>query len=99
MLADPRSQSLVTNFAGQWLFLRNIARIQPDPAAFPNFDDNLRDALRQETELLIESMLREDKSVGDAAGRGLHLRQSAARRALRHRGHLRQRVPARAGER
>ena len=63
MLADPRSQSLVTNFAGQWLFLRNIARIQPDPAAFPNFDDNLRDALRQETELLIESMLREDKSV------------------------------------
>jgi hypothetical protein len=65
MLADPRSQSLVTNFAGQWLFLRNIARIQPDPAAFPNFDDNLRDALRQETELLIQSMLREDKSVGD----------------------------------
>ena len=65
MLADPRSQSLVTNFAGQWLFLRNIARIQPDPAAFPNFDDNLRDALRQETELLIESMLREDKSVGE----------------------------------
>ena len=65
MLADPRSRSLVTNFAGQWLFLRNIARIQPDPAAFPNFDDNLRDALGQETELLIESMLREDKSVGD----------------------------------
>ena len=65
MLADPRSQSLVTNFAGQWLFLRNIARIQPDPASFPNFDDNLRDALRQETELLIQSMLREDKSVGD----------------------------------
>jgi hypothetical protein len=65
MLADPRSQSLVTNFAGQWLFLRNIARIQPDPAAFPNFDDNLRDALKQETELLIGSMLHEDKSVGD----------------------------------
>jgi hypothetical protein len=65
MLADPRSEALVTNFAGQWLFLRNIARIQPDPAAFPNFDDNLRDALRRETELLIQSTLREDKSVGD----------------------------------
>jgi len=65
MLSDPRSRSLVTNFAGQWLFLRNIARIQPDPAAFPNFDDNLRDALRQETELLIESMLRDDRNVGE----------------------------------
>jgi hypothetical protein len=65
MLADPRSQSLVTNFAGQWLFLRNIARIQPDPASFPNFDDNLRDALKRETELLIASTLREDKSVAD----------------------------------
>ena len=65
MLADARSQALVENFAGQWLFLRNIDRIQPDPASFPNFDDNLRNALRRETELLIESSLREDKSVGD----------------------------------
>jgi hypothetical protein len=47
MLADPRSQALVKNFTGQWLFLRNIARIQPDPASFPNFDDNLRLALAQ----------------------------------------------------
>jgi len=65
MLADPRSRTLVTNFAGQWLFLRNIARIQPDPAAFPSFDENLRLALAQETELLIESTLREDRSVVD----------------------------------
>jgi hypothetical protein len=65
MLADPRSQALVKNFAGQWLFLRNIARIQPDPAAFPSFDENLRQALGQETELLIESTLREDRSVAD----------------------------------
>jgi hypothetical protein len=65
MLADPRSQALVKNFSGQWLFLRNIARIQPDPAAFPNFDENLRQALAQETELLIESTLREDRSVAD----------------------------------
>jgi hypothetical protein len=65
MLADPRSRALVTNFAGQWLFLRNIARIQPDPAAFPSFDENLRQALEQETELLIESTLREDRNVVD----------------------------------
>jgi hypothetical protein len=65
MLADVRSQALVTNFAGQWLFLRNIARIQPDPAAFPNFDENLRQALRKETELLIGSTLSEDRNVGD----------------------------------
>jgi mono/diheme cytochrome c family protein len=65
MLADPRSQALVKNFSGQWLFLRNIARIQPDPAAFPNFDENLRQALAQETELLIESQVREDRSVAD----------------------------------
>jgi hypothetical protein len=65
MLADPRSQALVKNFAGQWLFLRNIARIQPDPAAFPNFDENLREALEQETELLVDSTLREDRSIVD----------------------------------
>jgi hypothetical protein len=65
MLADPRSKALVQNFSGQWLFLRNIARIQPDPASFPNFDENLRLALAQETELLIESTLREDRSIAD----------------------------------
>jgi hypothetical protein len=65
MLADPRSQALVKNFVGQWLFLRNIPRIQPDSAAFPNFDDNLRQALETETELLVESTLREDRSVAD----------------------------------
>jgi hypothetical protein len=65
LLADPRSQALVKNFSGQWLYLRNIAGIQPDSAAFPNFDENLRQALAQETELLIESTLREDRSVAD----------------------------------
>ena len=65
MLADPRSQALVKNFTGQWLFLRNIARIQPDPASFPNFDENLRLALAQETMLLIESTLRDDRSIAD----------------------------------
>jgi len=65
MLADPRSHALVQNFVGQWLFLRNLPRIQPDSGAFPNFDDNLRQALEQETELLVESTLREDRSVAD----------------------------------
>jgi hypothetical protein len=65
MVADSRSQALVKNFTGQWLFLRNIAGIQPDTTAFPNFDENLREALRKETELVLESTLREDRSVAD----------------------------------
>jgi len=65
MLADARAQALVKNFVGQWLFLSNIPRVQPDSTAFPNFDDNLREALEQETELLVESTLREDRSVAD----------------------------------
>jgi hypothetical protein len=63
MLADPRSETLVSNFVGQWLFLRNIPRVLPDPYAFPDFDENLREALQKETELLVLSMLREDRSV------------------------------------
>lgn len=65
MLSDPRARSLVTNFAGQWLYLRNIARIQPDPQAFPAFDENLRRAMREETERVIEATLREDRPVAD----------------------------------
>jgi hypothetical protein len=65
MMADPRSQALVKNFTGQWLFLRNIAGILPDTTAFPNFDENLREALRTETEMLLDSTLREDRSVAD----------------------------------
>lgn len=65
MLADPRSTSLVTNFTGQWLYIRNMARVFPDPLAFPNFDENLRDAMQKETTLVFESMLRENRSVVD----------------------------------
>ena len=65
MLADPRSRSLVTNFADQWLHLRNLDSITPDLRLFPDFDDNLRQAFRQETELLFESVVREDRSVLD----------------------------------
>ena len=65
MLADPRSQSLASNFAGQWLYLRNLDSLMPDVRLFPDFDDNLRQALRRETELFFESILREDRSVMD----------------------------------
>jgi hypothetical protein len=65
MLADPKSRALVDNFAGQWLFLRNLQSARPDVATFPNFDENLRRALRKETELLFESIVREDRSIVD----------------------------------
>ena len=65
MLADNRSQALVSNFASQWLHLRNLASITPDMRLFPDFDDNLRQAFRQETELFFESILREDRSAID----------------------------------
>jgi hypothetical protein len=65
LLADSRSQALVKNFAGQWLFLRNIPAVQPDPAAFPTWDENLRQAMQKETELWLESQMRDDRSVMD----------------------------------
>ncbi len=63
MLADVRSRSLVTNFASQWLHLRNIRAVTPNENRYPEWDDNLREALRQETELFLESQLRNDRSV------------------------------------
>jgi len=65
MLADDRSRALVSNFAEQWLYLRNLASTTPDMRLFPDFDDNLRQALRQETELFFESIMREDRNVLD----------------------------------
>jgi mono/diheme cytochrome c family protein len=63
MLVDERSQALVDNFAGQWLYVRNLAATRPDPRLFPDFDEGLRQAFRRETELFFESILREDRSV------------------------------------
>ena len=65
MLADRRSFNLATNFAGQWLRLRNLEAVTPNTRLFPDFDDNLRQAFRQETELFLDSVLREDRSVLD----------------------------------
>ena len=63
MLADRRSFNLATNFAGQWLRLRNIDAVIPSGNLFRDFDDNLRQGFRQETELFFDSVLREDRSV------------------------------------
>ena len=65
MLADPRAANLATNFAGQWLHLRSLESFSPDARLFPDFDDNLRQALRTETELFVKSVVSEDRSVLD----------------------------------
>jgi mono/diheme cytochrome c family protein len=65
MLADKRSQSLVDSFAQQWLYLRNLASSTPDMRLFPDFDDNLRQSFRRETELFFASIMREDRSIFD----------------------------------
>jgi len=65
MLADERSKALVDNFAEQWLYLRNLAAVTPDPRLFPDFDDNLRQAFRRETWLFFESVKNEDRSLLD----------------------------------
>jgi len=65
MLADPRASALTDHFAGQWLYLRNLESFTPDVRLFPDFDDNLRQALRRETELFFQSVLQEDRSVLD----------------------------------
>jgi hypothetical protein len=63
MIADPRADALTKNFAGQWLQLRNLSASSPDPTEFPDFDDPLRQAMRRETELLFEHVMRSDRSV------------------------------------
>jgi hypothetical protein len=65
MLDDPKSSSLTSNFAGQWLFIRNLETVRPDPVAFPEWDESLRASFKAETELFFESILRENRSVLD----------------------------------
>jgi Protein of unknown function (DUF1592)/Protein of unknown function (DUF1588)/Protein of unknown function (DUF1585)/Protein of unknown function (DUF1587)/Protein of unknown function (DUF1595)/Cytochrome C oxidase, cbb3-type, subunit III len=65
MLDDSRSSMLVDNFAAQWLYLRNVRLAKPDTFQFPDFDENLRDAMTEETKLFLESQLREDRGIGE----------------------------------
>lgn len=65
MLLDPKAENLATNFAGQWLHLRNLQNTTPNLRLFPDFDDNLRQSFRRETELFILSVINEDRSVLD----------------------------------
>ena len=65
MLADPRSATLVTNFAFQWLNVAQIDRVKPDPVLYPTFDRNLRDGFREEIRLFLDSVLRSDRSLLD----------------------------------
>jgi mono/diheme cytochrome c family protein len=65
MLADPKAEAFVRNFAGQWLFLRNLQATVPVQSVFPDFDDSLRQAFRTETELFFDSIVRENRSAYD----------------------------------
>lgn len=65
MLKDERSQALIENFAGQWLQLRMLSQIKPDPKRFPNFTPELAADMRRETELFLAHIIREDKSIVD----------------------------------
>src|SRR6266853_1182252 len=65
MLADPKADALVENFAGQWLHLRNLQNIAPNTDEFPDFDNDLRDAFTREAELFFRSIVREDRNVLD----------------------------------
>ena len=65
MLEDPKSKAFVSNFSGQWLFLRNLDQVKPDPDEFPQFDASLKKAFQQETELFFNSILREERPVSE----------------------------------
>ncbi len=75
MLADSRADRLVINFAGQWLNLRALQTWAPTVSLFPDFDDNLRLAMRKETELFVGSVVHEDRSRDRSSGRQVHFSQ------------------------
>jgi mono/diheme cytochrome c family protein len=80
MLKDPKAHALAENFAGQWLQLRNLTNVAPDPARFPDFNDTLRTAMRTETEMFFEAIVSEDRSVLDFLGaRFTYLNEPLAR--------------------
>jgi hypothetical protein len=65
MLADPRAEALSSRFAAQWLRLQDVEKVRPDPNFYPNFDENIAEAMRTETKMFFESLVREDRSLLD----------------------------------
>ena len=98
MLKDERARALGSNFAGQWLYLRNLRGLQPDADVYPDFDHNLREALQRETEMLFESIVLEDRAGDHAAQRGLHVPQRTSGAPLRRAEHLRHTIPPGRGD-
>ena len=94
MLADPRSETLASNFAAQWLFLRDVETKTPSPRFFPDFNLNLAQDFERETELFLHSVFRDDRSVSTPA-RELYVRQRTPRAALRDPECVRHELPAR----
>ena len=68
MLTDERSRALIENFGGQWLYLRNLRQVTPDPKEYPDFDDNLREAMQRETELFLVDQIGRDRPLADLLG-------------------------------
>ena len=99
MLADPKSKALVDNFADQWLYLRNLKNINPDFETFPDFDDNLRQAMRQRDRSVLQQHHPGRPQHFRSSERELHLHRRAAGAALRHSERLRNRLPPRAHHR
>ena len=93
MLADARSERLVVNFAGQWLNLRSLQSWFPIPGLFPDWDDNLRNAMRTETELFVGSVIHEDRSVVDFINANYTFLNERLATALRNSECLREPIP------
>jgi mono/diheme cytochrome c family protein len=82
MLADPRAESLVTNFAAQWLYLRDLEAKRPDEILFPDFDETLRQAMRRETELFLDSVFRPATHAGGGPSVGGSARAGGEERSV-----------------
>ena len=95
MMADPKGRAMVVNFSGQWLQTRNLDALQRDAVKFPEFDAELRDLMRTETEMFFEAVVEGGPQRTGFAGRKIHVPERASRQVLRHRGSYRTRVPAR----
>ena len=94
MLADPRASEFAANFAGQWLETRNLDGVKPDPDLFREWTPQLREAMKTETTMFFEHVLRENRPITDFLNADVYVPQRAARDALRHSGCLRCRSSA-----